>query len=70
MSPFGSRSPTYALLARPIGPVRIGAIQSLLVRDRSQSPEVGDRAAPASSVAREGAVSARELESAVNRFLR
>ncbi|HEY6606019.1 MAG TPA: hypothetical protein VIZ44_06705 [Gaiellaceae bacterium] len=37
----------YYLLARPIGPVHIGAIQSLPVKNRSQSPEVGDRA-PAS----------------------
>jgi hypothetical protein len=38
---------TYYLLARPKGRVRIGAIQSLLVKSRSDSPEVGDRA-PAS----------------------
>lgn len=42
-----SKPGTYYLLGRPIGPVHIGAIQSLLVKQRSQSPEVGDRA-PAS----------------------
>jgi hypothetical protein len=42
-----ARPGTYYLLARPIGPVRIGAIQSLHVKERSQSPELGDRA-PAS----------------------
>jgi hypothetical protein len=38
---------TYYLLARPIGPVRIGGIQSLDVKRHSKSPEVGDEA-PAS----------------------
>jgi hypothetical protein len=36
----------YYVLARPIGRVRIGGIQSLLVRTQSESPEVGDRAYP------------------------
>lgn len=38
---------TYYLLARPRGPVRIGGIGSLLVKDHSSSPEVGEHA-PAS----------------------
>lgn len=41
------RPGTYYLLARPIGAVRIGGIQSLRVKSRSQSPEMGERA-PAS----------------------
>jgi hypothetical protein len=38
---------TYYLLARPRGPVHIGGIQSLRVKDRSSAPEIGQRA-PAS----------------------
>ena len=36
----------YYVLARPIGRVRIGGIQSLVVNTRSESPDVGDRAYP------------------------
>ena len=42
-----SKPGTYYLLARPRGPVRIGGIQSLVVKERPGSLEVGDKA-PAS----------------------
>jgi hypothetical protein len=38
---------TYYLLARPRGPVKIGGIQSLVVKGHSSSPEIGEQA-PAS----------------------
>ena len=37
---------TYYVLARPVGPVRIGGLRELLVRSRTASPPVGSRAYP------------------------
>ena len=37
---------TYFVLARPLGPTRIGGVRELLVRSRSVSPSVGSRAIP------------------------
>jgi hypothetical protein len=37
---------TYYVLARPIGPVRIGGLREVIVKNRSASPAVGARAFP------------------------